>query len=166
MSKEKKAGFRLPHVLTLIFILTVVIAILSWILPSGQFDYELMDTAAGEREVAVAGTYHVVEKVAEDGTDLRQGLAQVLMAPGRGIQSIVEVLAFVFIIGGGIPDHGKDQRADIGHSEDRKETGDKGDFDHSDPDGALRAGWKHLRYVGRAGAVLHSDHADHVCHGI
>ena len=100
MSKEKKGGFRLPHVLTLIFMLTIVIAVLSWILPSGQFDYELMDTAAGEREVAIAGTYHVVEKVAEDGTDLRQGLAQVLMAPGRGIQSIVEVLAFVFIIGG------------------------------------------------------------------
>lgn len=100
MSREKKVGFRLPHVLTLIFILTIVVAILSWILPSGQFDYELMDTAAGEREVAVAGTYHVVEKVSEDGTDLRQGLSQVLMAPGRGIQSIVEVLAFVFIIGG------------------------------------------------------------------
>lgn len=59
-----------------------------------------METSTGERSVAVAGTYHVVDKIAEDGTDLRQGFAQVLMAPGKGIQSIIEVLAFVFIIGG------------------------------------------------------------------
>lgn len=100
MSKEKKANFHLPHVLTLIFLLIVMIAALTWILPSGQFDYELMDTAAGEREVAIAGTYHVVEKVTEDGIDLRQSLPQILMAPGRGIQNGIEVIAFVFIIGG------------------------------------------------------------------
>ena len=60
----------------------------------------MMQTSTGERSVAVAGTYHTVEKVLDDGTDLRQGVWQVLMAPGRGIQSIIEVLAFVFIIGG------------------------------------------------------------------
>ena len=59
-----------------------------------------METSAGERSVAVAGTYHSVDKVLEDGTNLRQGIAQVLMAPGKGIQQMVEVLAFVFIIGG------------------------------------------------------------------
>ena len=59
-----------------------------------------METSTGEREVAVAGTYHTVAKITEDGTSLRQGIAEVLMAPGKGIQSMVEVLAFVFIIGG------------------------------------------------------------------
>ena len=59
-----------------------------------------MDTSAGERSVAVAGTYHSINKVLNDGTNLRQGIGQVLMAPGKGIQQMVEVLAFVFIIGG------------------------------------------------------------------
>ncbi len=90
----------MPHVLTLIFFLIVVVAVMTWVVPSGEFERTMMQTSTGERSVAVAGTYHTVEKVLDDGTDLRQGVWQVLMAPGRGIQSIIEVLAFVFIIGG------------------------------------------------------------------
>lgn len=59
----------------------------------------MINTAAGEREAAVAGTYSVVDKVTADG-DLRQGIQQVLQAPGKGIQAAIEVIAFVFIIGG------------------------------------------------------------------
>ena len=92
----------MPHVLTLIFFLILVVAVMTWIVPSGEFERTIMQTSTGERSVAVAGTYHTVDKVLEDGTSLRQGIWQVLMAPGRGIQSIIEVLAFVFIIGGEI----------------------------------------------------------------
>lgn len=99
MGEKKKNKLHMPHVLTLIFLLIVVVAILTWILPSGEFERTLMDTSAGERSVAVAGTYHSVDKVFE-GTSLRQGIGQVLMAPGKGIQQMIEVLAFVFIIGG------------------------------------------------------------------
>ena len=98
--KEKKWKLRMPHVLTLIFFLIVVVSVMTWVVPSGEFERTMMQTSTGERSVAVAGTYHTVEKVLDDGTDLRQGVWQVLMAPGRGIQSIIEVLAFVFIIGG------------------------------------------------------------------
>ncbi len=98
--KEKKWKLRMPHVLTLIFFLIVVVAVMTWVVPSGEFERTMMQTSTGERSVAVAGTYQTVEKVLDDGTDLRQGVWQVLMAPGRGIQSIIEVLAFVFIIGG------------------------------------------------------------------
>ena len=97
MNGKKK--LHLPHVITLIFVLIVFVAIMTWILPSGSFERTIVDTAAGEREVAVSGTYHTVEKVTEDG-DLRQGLSQVLQAPGKGIQRGIEVIAFVFIIGG------------------------------------------------------------------
>lgn len=100
MAEGKKFKIHMPHVITLIFFLIIVVAILTWILPSGEFERTIMETSTGEREVAVAGTYHAVEKIAEDGTDLRQGITDVLMAPGKGIQSMVEVLAFVFIIGG------------------------------------------------------------------
>lgn len=97
--KEKKFKFRMPHVYTLIFALIVLMAILTWIVPSGQFERTVMDTAAGEREVVVAGTYSSVEKIA-DGVDLRQGIQAVLQAPAKGIQNAIEVLAFVFIVGG------------------------------------------------------------------
>ena len=97
--KEKKFKLRMPHVYTLIFALIVLMAILTWIVPSGQFERTVMDTAAGEREVVVAGTYSSVDKVSDEG-DLRQGLSAVLQAPAKGIQSAIEVIAFVFIVGG------------------------------------------------------------------
>lgn len=100
MGEGEKNKLHMPHVLTLIFLLIIAVAILTWILPSGEFERTVMDTSAGERSVAVAGTYHFVDKVLEDGTSLRQGIGQVLMAPGKGIQQMIEVIAFVFIIGG------------------------------------------------------------------
>ncbi len=100
MEREKKFKLHMPHVLTLIFFLIIVVAVLTWILPSGEFERTIMETSTGERSVAVDGTYHTTEKILEDGTDLRQGISQILMAPGRGIQLAIEVLAFVFIIGG------------------------------------------------------------------
>ena len=99
MENKKKFKLQLPHVYTLAFILIIVFAILTWILPSGQFDRQLINTAAGEREVAVDGTYHMIDKVSESG-DLRQGLHEILMAPTRGIQAAADVVAFVLLIGG------------------------------------------------------------------
>lgn len=95
-----KRSFHMPHAYTLIFLLIVLVTILTWILPSGEFKRIVVDTAAGERNVAVAGTYQQVDKIDADGNSLKQGIAEVLMAPGKGIQSAIEVIAFVFIIGG------------------------------------------------------------------
>ncbi|WP_342759092.1 YfcC family protein [Kineothrix sedimenti] len=97
---EKKKRIRMPHACTLIFMLIVVVAIMTWLIPSGEFQRQIVETSTGERNVVVAGTYQQVSKVAEDGTSLRQGIAAVLMAPARGIQSAIEVIAFVFVIGG------------------------------------------------------------------
>ena len=38
MENKKKFKLQLPHVYTLAFILIIAFAILTWILPSGQFD--------------------------------------------------------------------------------------------------------------------------------
>ena len=95
----EKKGFQVPHVYTICFLLMVLFAILTWVVPSGAFERMEMETAAGTRNVAVAGTYAPVEKVTEDG-DLRQGIFQLLMAPTQGIQQASDVVAFVLLIGG------------------------------------------------------------------
>ena len=99
-TKKQKKKIELPHVYTIAFALIILFAILTWIIPSGQFERTTVDTAAGTREVAVAGSYQEVEKVDADGNDLRQGLDAVLMAPTRGIQNAADVVAFVLLIGG------------------------------------------------------------------
>ena len=95
----KKRDLHFPHVLSLVFILIIVVAIATWIIPSGSFAREKVQTSIGERTVAVAGSYEMVEKVSEGG-DLRQGIADVLMAPVRGMQAAAQVVCFVLIVGG------------------------------------------------------------------
>lgn len=97
---KKKHKFELPHVYTIAFLLIVLFAGLTWIIPSGQFERKTVSTAAGDREVAVAGTYKAVDKVDEEGNDLRQGIQGMLMAPTKGIQAAADVVAFVLLIGG------------------------------------------------------------------
>lgn len=97
---KEKFKLHMPHAYTLIFMLIVLVAIMTWVIPSGEFEREVIDTSAGERNVAIVGTYQEIEKVDSEGTDLRQGFKAILQAPGKGIQAAVEVLAFVFIIGG------------------------------------------------------------------
>lgn len=99
LAQKKKKGFEVPHVYTICFALMVLFAILTWIVPSGSFERVEMETAAGTRSVAVAGTYTPVDKVTEDG-DLRQGIFSLLMAPTQGIQQASDVVAFVLLIGG------------------------------------------------------------------
>lgn len=100
-----RKGLQLPHVYTIIFLLMVVFAVLTWIIPSGSYERQTIETAAGEREVAVAGTYQPTEKTYLDDetgkeVDLRTDLQELLMAPTQGIQAAADVVAFVLLIGG------------------------------------------------------------------
>lgn len=52
------------------------------------------------KSVIVADTYEQVPKIDAEGKDLRQGPFDVLMAPSKGIQKSVEVIAFIFVLGG------------------------------------------------------------------
>ncbi len=98
--EKKPKKFKLWHVYTIIAALLVVVTILTWIVPSGQYERTEVDG----REVTVAGTYTPVDKITVDAdgneVDLRQGVFDLLMAPTEGIQGAVDVVAFVFIVGG------------------------------------------------------------------
>ena len=82
-TEKKRFKFQLPHVYTIAFMLIILFAVLTWIIPSGSFERTVVSTAAGDREVAVAGTYQEVDKVYVDEetgeeVDLRQGLDAVI----------------------------------------------------------------------------------------
>lgn len=101
MAEKIKRTLQVPHTYTIIFVLMILVAVLTWIVPSGAFD----TTEVGGREVTVSGTYQEIDKVIVDEetgeqTDLRQGVDAVLQAPLQGIEAAVEVVAFIFIVGG------------------------------------------------------------------
>ncbi|TJW09930.1 YfcC family protein [Parvibacter caecicola] len=101
MAEAAKKKIQIPHTYTIIFLLMIVVAILTWIVPSGAFE----TAEVNGREVTVAGTYQEVDKVSVDPEtgkeiDLRQGFDALLEAPVNGIVAAAEVVAFVFVVGG------------------------------------------------------------------
>ena len=60
MSAEKK-GFNMPNTWLIVFGLIVIMAVLSWIIPPGSFDYQRVDVNGTMRNIAIAGSYHPVD---------------------------------------------------------------------------------------------------------
>lgn len=88
-SMEKKKKITIPHTYAIIFSLIVVMAILTWIVPSGQFD----TTEINGRMVVVSGTYKEVESNP-------QGLSNIFLAPILGFIESADIIGFVLLIGG------------------------------------------------------------------
>lgn len=99
--KTVKRKWRMPSAFAILFGIAAVMALLSWVIPSGY--YELATDADGNT-TPIAGTYQEVDKVttAEDGTvtDVRQGVYQTLSAPIRGTIDAIDVVLFVLVLGG------------------------------------------------------------------
>ncbi|MGG4219216.1 YfcC family protein [Paenibacillus jamilae] len=96
---NKKWKLSLPHSYTLIFLIIITVAALTWIVPSGQFERHEVTVNGVTKTAIVSGTYHSVPKTGENG-DLRQGIPQILSAPIEGIINAADVVSFVLIVGG------------------------------------------------------------------
>lgn len=57
MHKSTTSKRKLPDTWLVVFFILVVIAILTWVVPSGSFDYETIDIDGTARKVAIAGSY-------------------------------------------------------------------------------------------------------------
>lgn len=82
---------RIPHTYTLIFLIIALMAVLTYIVPSGEFNR--VDDEKTGKTLVVAGSYHSVDAN-------HQGVKQLLMAPINGMKGAAGVMAFVLIIGG------------------------------------------------------------------
>ena len=82
---------RFPHPLTLLVLCVAVAAVLTWVLPAGE--YERREDPAAGREVVVAGTYHAVEPSPVSPFDA-------LVAIPKGMSDAASVIFYVFLVGG------------------------------------------------------------------
>lgn len=87
MSEKKKKKFKLPHIYVLLVSIIIFCAILTWLLPAGQFD---RITNPDGIEVAVAGTYHNV-----DSSPV--GPFQTIQSIYKGMVDAAPVVFFVFV---------------------------------------------------------------------
>ncbi|NPV72049.1 MAG: YfcC family protein [Firmicutes bacterium] len=91
MSTGKKWSLKLPNALAILFLVVCVAVVMTWVLPAGQFDRQ-KDPKSG-RMLAVAGTYHLVERNPVSIWGL-------FVNTFKGMMDAAEIIFFVFIIGG------------------------------------------------------------------
>lgn len=80
---------KFPDTLTIILAITVVFIALTWIVPAGEFDREIVNNS----EKIIAGSYKQVPASP-------QGIDAFLSAPIKGFMSASQIIAFVFLVGG------------------------------------------------------------------
>ena len=88
---SQRSRFRLPHPLILLLFAVAVAALVTWILPAGEYDRR--DDPATGRRVVVAGTYHAVERAPV-------GPFAAVVAIPRGIVEAADVIALILLAGG------------------------------------------------------------------
>lgn len=86
-----KKKFKMPTAYTILFCIIIVTAILTWIIPPGQYDY--VETEDSSSKEPISGTYHNVEPN-------QQGISDVLLAPFEGFYSAVDIALFILMVGG------------------------------------------------------------------
>ena len=77
--------FRMPTAYTILFCLIILVAVTTWFIPAGSYDY--LDG------VPVSGSYHAVEPAP-------QGAGAVLKAAFSGFYDAVDVCVFILMVGG------------------------------------------------------------------
>lgn len=99
IKKIRKRPFKMPSAFAIIFGIIALMALLTWIIPSGQ--YAMTD---GDDPTPIAGTFERVDKVTTDEegvtTDTRQGAWELAQAPIKGTIEAIDVVLFVLILGG------------------------------------------------------------------
>ncbi|WP_261817951.1 YfcC family protein [Vibrio gallicus] len=92
------ANFKFPSAYTILFALIALVALMTWIIPAGQYNREMNEELG--REVPVTGTYQAVDANP-------QGVVDVLLAPIDGFYdhssyeaAAIDVSLFILIIGG------------------------------------------------------------------
>ena len=86
---KKRRGFRLPSAFVILFGIIILIAVLTWIIPAGSYDY--IDDNGSLKPIS--GSYHRVEANP-------QGIVDVILAPVKGFIDGIEVITFILVIGG------------------------------------------------------------------
>ena len=88
---EKKKKFQIPTTCALLFMLMIVCAVLTWIIPAGAYETEKV----GNLNKVIAGTYHVI-----DSTPV--GPWGVLMAVMAGFYKSAKLIFMIMFCGGAV----------------------------------------------------------------
>lgn len=90
--------FKFPSAYTILFVLIILVAALSWLIPAGQYQMAMNETLG--KSVPVAGTYHTVPANPQGITDILLAPIDGLWDHRSGAAGAIDVSLFILIIGG------------------------------------------------------------------
>lgn len=92
--------FKMPTANTILICLILVVALLTWIMPAGQYAYN-------DNGEPISGSYTRIDRTG-------QGIFAVMQAPLEGFYEAIEVAAFILMVGGFLGVMGKTGAIDAG----------------------------------------------------
>lgn len=81
-----KKKFKMPSAFSILFIIIIIVALLTWFIPAGKYEYN-------EDKAPIPNTYHQTEATP-------QGIGDVILSPIKGFFNAVDVAFFIIVIGG------------------------------------------------------------------
>ncbi len=88
-SSKKKFKFKVPNTYLLIFSILILIAVLTWIIPGGEYER----TTVNGREVVVQNSFKYVD-------NNPQGFFALFIAPLKGFVEAGMIIGFILLVGG------------------------------------------------------------------
>ena len=83
---------RIPHTFTIVFALIVLSAVLTWVVPAGEFVRQCIEVNGATREVVVNDSFHYVESSPQTW--------QVFSALYNGFVDKADIIIFILMVGG------------------------------------------------------------------
>ncbi|MEG1910742.1 MAG: YfcC family protein, partial [Bacteroidales bacterium] len=83
---------KIPHTFTIVFYMILFSAMLTWIIPGGEYVRETIQVNGNQREVVVDNSYHRVDRQAQTW--------QVFSALFEGFVDKADIIIFVLMVGG------------------------------------------------------------------
>lgn len=83
---------RIPHTFTIVFVLIVFAAVLTWVVPAGEFVRETIDVNGSSREVVVNNSFHYTERAPQTW--------QIFSALFNGFVDKADIIIFILMVGG------------------------------------------------------------------
>lgn len=83
---------RIPHTYVIIFFIIIVSAVLTWIVPGGSFEREVINTSSGKSEVIKANSFQYIDNSPQTW--------QIFSAFYKGFVRSPKIIVFILILGG------------------------------------------------------------------
>ena len=84
---------KIPHTFTIVFSIIVLCAVMTWIIPGGEFNRQTVTVDGSERNVVVSDSYHNVDNQPQTW--------QIFTAFFKGFERTANIIVFILMIGGG-----------------------------------------------------------------